>query len=94
VHRDNSRRKLNLETKYKHSRIVFAVTSIALTLAPLSCELLKLPAQALIGSRFLHRGFRSLQILPSHALLDKAVVVVKSKRKKDVSLLAAVANDS
>ena len=36
-------------TKYKRSKIVFAVTSIALTLSPLGTELLENPAQ-FIGS--------------------------------------------
>ena len=38
------------ETKYKRSKIVFAVTCIVLTLAPLGNKLLKLPVQSLIGS--------------------------------------------
>jgi len=38
------------ETKYKRSRIVFAVTSIALTLVSLGAKLLELPAQSVVGS--------------------------------------------
>ena len=37
-------------TKYNRSKIVFAVTSIALTLVPLGTKLLEIPAQFLIGS--------------------------------------------
>jgi hypothetical protein len=37
-------------TKYKRSKIAFAVTSIALSLVPLGTKLLELPAQFLIGS--------------------------------------------
>jgi len=37
-------------TKYKPSKNVFAVTSIALSLAPFGTKLLELPAQSPIGS--------------------------------------------
>jgi len=36
-------------SQYKRSKIVFSVTSIAPTLAPLGSEVLQLPVQSLIG---------------------------------------------
>jgi len=41
---------LQHETKYKHSKIAFAVTSIALRLKPLGTKLLELTAQSRKGS--------------------------------------------
>ena len=41
---------LSPETKYKRSKNVFAITSIALTLVPPGTKLLEIPAQFLIGS--------------------------------------------
>ena len=40
----------NLKTNYKHSKNVFSVTSIALSLGHIWAGLLELPAQSLIGS--------------------------------------------
>jgi len=40
----------NPRAKYKRSKNVFAVTSVALTVVHLCTELLQLPAQSLIGS--------------------------------------------
>ena len=41
---------LSPKTKYKRSKNAFAVSSIALSLAPLGTKLLELPAQSPVGS--------------------------------------------
>ena len=48
-------------TKYKRSKIAFAVTSIAFTVVHICTELLQLPAQSLIGSPGTLLGTRGRQ---------------------------------
>jgi len=40
----------NPETKYKRSKIILSVTSVAFTVVNICTELLQLPVQSLVGS--------------------------------------------
>ena len=63
----------NPETKYKRSKIIFSVTSVAFTVVHICTELLQLSAQSLIGS--------PVTLGPASVLLEKEGKIPESINK-------------